>query len=68
MSPRVAFVCVEPKRIVGLITGHLTRRFGCHGELEWIRFGHSTGVVALRHIAFPFSAMVRGPRCATYLC
>ena len=36
MGPRVAFVCVERKRIVGLIAGHLTRRFGCHGELEWI--------------------------------
>jgi len=23
-------------RIVGLIAGHLTRRFGCDGELEWI--------------------------------
>ena len=36
LRPRVAFVCVERKRIVGLIAGHLTRRFGCDGEVEWI--------------------------------
>jgi ribosomal protein S18 acetylase RimI-like enzyme len=36
LRPRVSFVCVERKRIVGLIAGHLTRRFGCDGELEWI--------------------------------
>lgn|SRR5579862_7661645 len=28
--------CVGNDRIVGLIAGHLTRRFGCDGELEWI--------------------------------
>jgi ribosomal protein S18 acetylase RimI-like enzyme len=36
LRPRVSFVCIEHKRIVGLIAGHLTRRFGCGGELEWI--------------------------------
>jgi ribosomal protein S18 acetylase RimI-like enzyme len=34
--PREAFVCVDGQRIAGLIAGHLTRRFGCAGELEWI--------------------------------
>jgi len=33
---RTAFVCAERGRIVGLIAGHLTRRHGCDGELEWI--------------------------------
>jgi GNAT superfamily N-acetyltransferase len=33
---RVAFVCAARERVVGLIAGHLTRRFGCDGELEWI--------------------------------
>lgn len=33
---RVAFVGSQGDRIVGLIAGHLTRRFGCEGELEWI--------------------------------
>jgi hypothetical protein len=34
LLPRAAFVAVEKERIVGLIAGHLTRRFGCDGELE----------------------------------
>jgi GNAT superfamily N-acetyltransferase len=36
LRPRSAFVCVEGEEVVGLIAGHLTRRFGCDGELEWI--------------------------------
>ena len=36
LRPRVVFVCVEHQRVVGFIAGHLTRRFGCDGELEWI--------------------------------
>lgn len=35
-GPRVSFIAVEGERVVGLIAGHLTRRFGCDGELEWI--------------------------------
>ena len=34
--PRIAFVCLEDNYVVGFIAGHLTRRFGCAGELEWI--------------------------------
>jgi ribosomal protein S18 acetylase RimI-like enzyme len=36
LRPRVSFVGVEGEHTVGLIAGHLTQRFGCHGELEWI--------------------------------
>lgn len=36
LSPRAAFVCADDKRVVGLVAGHLTRRFGCEGELQWI--------------------------------
>lgn len=36
LASRVGFVCVDGEQIVGLIAGHLTRRFGCDGELEWI--------------------------------
>lgn len=36
LQRRVAFVCVEAERVVGLVAGHLTRRFGCDGELQWI--------------------------------
>ena len=36
LGPRVSFVCLEREKVVGLIAGHLTRRFGCDGELEWV--------------------------------
>ena len=36
LRPRVSLVCLEHQRMVGLIAGHLTRRFDCEGELEWI--------------------------------
>jgi ribosomal protein S18 acetylase RimI-like enzyme len=36
LPPRVGFVCADGDEVVGLIAGHLTRRFGCDGELEWI--------------------------------
>jgi ribosomal protein S18 acetylase RimI-like enzyme len=36
LEPRISFVCAERESVVGLIAGHLTRRFGCDGELEWI--------------------------------
>lgn len=36
LPQRVGFVCLDQDRVVGLIAGHLTRRFGCDGELEWI--------------------------------
>lgn len=36
LYPRTAFVCVEGELIIGLVAGHLTRRFDCEGELEWI--------------------------------
>ena len=36
LSPRLAYVCLDGEVIVGLIAGHLTRRFGCDGELQWL--------------------------------
>ena len=30
------FVAMQGERVVGPIAGHLTRRFGCEGELQWI--------------------------------
>jgi ribosomal protein S18 acetylase RimI-like enzyme len=36
LRPRVAFIGIDGEHISGLIEGHLTRRFGCEGELEWI--------------------------------
>jgi ribosomal protein S18 acetylase RimI-like enzyme len=61
LRPRVSFVCVERKRIVGLIAGHLTRRFGCDGELEWISIrsqyrGRGIASELFRHLAEWFVA------------
>ena len=36
LRPRVAFVCLEDNCVAGFIAGHLTRRFHCAGELQWI--------------------------------
>jgi ribosomal protein S18 acetylase RimI-like enzyme len=36
LTPRVIYVASEGDSLLGLIAGHLTRRFGCDGELEWI--------------------------------
>ncbi|HEY2038071.1 MAG TPA: GNAT family N-acetyltransferase [Edaphobacter sp.] len=35
LQPRVIFVAVD-EGIVGFVAGHLTERFGCQGELQWI--------------------------------
>ena len=36
LLPRVVLVAAEERVLVGFIAGHLTRRFGCDGELEWL--------------------------------
>jgi ribosomal protein S18 acetylase RimI-like enzyme len=36
LAPRVVFVALQDARIVGFIAGHLTRRYDCDGEVEWI--------------------------------
>jgi ribosomal protein S18 acetylase RimI-like enzyme len=36
LMPRLNYVALEGDAVVGLIAGHLTRRFACDGELEWI--------------------------------
>jgi ribosomal protein S18 acetylase RimI-like enzyme len=36
LIPRVSYVAVEQDSVLGFIAGHLTRRYGCDGELEWI--------------------------------
>jgi ribosomal protein S18 acetylase RimI-like enzyme len=36
LVPRVLFVAEDRKQIVGFVAGHLTRRFGCDGELQWL--------------------------------
>ncbi len=36
LMARVVFVAMENNFLVGYIAGHLTRRYNCDGELEWI--------------------------------
>jgi len=36
LRPRVAFVAVEGDEVIGFIAGHLTQRYSCDGEVQWI--------------------------------
>jgi ribosomal protein S18 acetylase RimI-like enzyme len=61
LRPRLSFVAVEGDRVVGLIAGHLTTRFGCDGELEWISVreeyrGQGVASQLLCHLAEWFTA------------
>lgn len=38
---RVGYVACDNGVVVGFITGHLTRRHGCNGELQWINVAHA---------------------------
>ncbi len=56
LSPRVIYVATEADSLVGFIAGHLTRRYKCDGELEWINVipeQRRSGVASelLRHLA-----------------
>ncbi len=53
LPPRTVIVAEEGGLIVGFIAGHLTRRFGCDGELQWI------DVVAGRRHTGVASALLR---------
>ncbi len=56
LMPRVVYVASEGDSLAGLIAGHLTRRYGCDGELEWIdvvseRRGSGVASELLRRLA-----------------
>lgn len=36
LSPRIIYVAVTNELIIGFIAGHLTRRYDCEGELQWV--------------------------------
>lgn len=36
LPPRVGYLALEGDTVVGYIAGHLTRRYECDGELQWI--------------------------------
>ena len=45
---RVAFVALEGPSVVGYITGHLTKRYDCEGELQslWVAIDYRRGGIA----------------------
>jgi GNAT superfamily N-acetyltransferase len=36
LAPRAAFIAADGEQIVGFVAGHLTRRYQCDAEVEWI--------------------------------
>jgi ribosomal protein S18 acetylase RimI-like enzyme len=50
LPPRVMFVALEGDSVVGYVAGHLTRRYECQGELQylWVAPEHRRGGVATR--------------------
>ncbi|MGQ0539331.1 MAG: GNAT family N-acetyltransferase, partial [Gemmatimonadaceae bacterium] len=36
LLPRVMWIAADGESPIGYIAGHLTRRYGCDGELQWI--------------------------------
>lgn len=36
LPPRVMWAAYDEEAVIGYIAGHLTRRYGCDGELQWI--------------------------------
>lgn len=60
LMPRVTYVALEDTAVVGFIAGHLTRRYECDGELEWInvireRRGSGIASELLRRLAAWFA-------------
>jgi ribosomal protein S18 acetylase RimI-like enzyme len=61
LLPRVMIVAEQDDEIIGFIAGHLTRRYHCDGELQWINVSESQrrqGVATemLRELADWFAA------------
>src|SRR5689334_11037592 len=36
LPERISYVAVEADVVAGFVAGHLTKRYGCDGELQWI--------------------------------
>jgi RimJ/RimL family protein N-acetyltransferase len=60
-AKRVAIVAEQDDEVIGFIAGHLTRRFHCDGELQWIAVsaahrGEGVATEMLRELADWFEA------------
>jgi ribosomal protein S18 acetylase RimI-like enzyme len=53
LAPRVAFAAFDGDAVVGYVTGHLTRRYECDGELQtiWVAPDHRRCGVATMLLA-----------------
>ena len=50
LMPRVLYVALDDDSPVGFIAGHLTRRYECDGELEWIEVVDGVIITLMSHI------------------
>jgi GNAT superfamily N-acetyltransferase len=60
-KPRIVYVALESDAVVGFAAGHLTRRYECDGELQWINVlagkrGNGIAAELLRRLAAWFVA------------
>lgn len=60
LLPRVMILAEQDDEVIGFIAGHLTRRFHCQGELQWINVspdhrGQGVATDMLRELAGWFS-------------
>ena len=68
LMPRVAYVALHQNAVIGFIAGHLTKRYDCDGELQWINVipeyrGNKVAEELLRLLAAWFTA-----QHALYIC
>jgi ribosomal protein S18 acetylase RimI-like enzyme len=68
LMPRIIYVAAESERIVGFIAGHLTRRFDCDGELQWIDTDSEYRRVGIAKDLFKLLASWFVERNALYIC
>jgi hypothetical protein len=64
LGPRVVYLATENERVAGFIAGHLTQRFNCDGELEWIDVIEQYRIRASAHAG----SMVYRSQCFYNLC
>lgn len=68
LMPRVFYVALDSDAVLGFIGGHLTRRFGCDGELQWINVidemkGSGMASELLRYLAAWFAGQSASRVC-----
>jgi GNAT superfamily N-acetyltransferase len=61
LLPRVAILAQQDDEVIGFIAGHLTRRYQCDGELQWINVspdhrGQGVATELLRQLADWFAS------------